>query len=53
MDPTLYGRWLLGGLPDAALAAETLVAHGEQRTADSLLAVATAVLDVVGPMNLG
>jgi hypothetical protein len=53
MDPVLYGRWVLGGLPDPQLAAEMLVAHGEHRTAESLLAVADAVVEQVGPMNLG
>ena len=53
MDPVLYGRWVLGGLPEPQLAAEMLVAHGEHRTAESLLAVADAVVEQVGPMNLG
>ncbi len=53
MDPTLYGRWVLGGLPDPELAADTLVAHDDERTAHCVLAVASAVLERVGPMNLG
>lgn len=53
MDPILYGRWVVGSLPDAELAAEVLHAHGELRTADAVLAVADAVLERVGPVNLG
>lgn len=53
MDPTLYGRWVIGGLPDPEMAADTLVAHGDERTAECVLAVGRAVADRVGPMSLG
>lgn len=51
MDPTLYGRWVLGGLPDAELAAQVLVAHDQERTARSVLQVAEQVVARLGPMN--
>ena len=53
MDPTLYGRWVLGSLPDPDLAAQVLVAHGEERAAASLIAVSASVSERVGPVNLG
>lgn len=53
MDATLFGRWVLGSLPDVEAATDTLVAHGEHRTAECLLAVAAAVRGHLGPMNLG
>jgi hypothetical protein len=53
MDPTLFGRWMLGGLPDVELAAQVLVAHGQRHTARSMLAVGEAVVSAVGPVNHG
>jgi hypothetical protein len=51
MDPTLFARWMLGSLPDAELAAQVLVAHGQERTARSLLEVAARVDEALGPLN--
>ncbi len=53
MDPTLFARWTLGGLPDVELAAQVLAAHGQHHTARSMLAVGEAVVATVGPVNHG
>jgi hypothetical protein len=43
MDPTMYARWALGSLPDAALASRVLRAHGSARVAAAVTAVADRV----------
>ena len=54
MDPTLYGRWVIGGLPDPELAADTSSSRtASERTAECVLAVAAPWSTRVGPMNLG
>lgn len=51
MDPTLYGRWVLGGMPDVALAATVLATcggAGADAASRSLRAVAAAVATQLG-----
>lgn len=43
MDATMYARWVLGSLPDAALASDVLRAHGSARAAAAVTAVADRV----------
>lgn len=43
MDPTMYARWALGSLPDAALASRVLRSHGSAGVAAAVTAVADRV----------
>lgn len=43
MDATLYARWALGSLPDAASASHVLRSHGSPRVAAAVTAVADRV----------
>ncbi len=48
MDPTFYGRWTLGSLPDLDVAVTALALEGQHLTAERVAAVAAAVHDRLG-----
>ncbi len=48
MDATMYARWALGSLPDAALASDVLRVHGSTRAAAAVTAVADRVRAALG-----
>ncbi len=49
MDPTFYGRWVMGSLPDVEMAVTALTIEGQQLTAERVAAVAADVHDHLGP----
>lgn len=49
MDPTMYARWVLGALPDPAMAAHVLSVHGAHRAAAAVAEVSAAVSAAVTP----
>lgn len=48
MDPTFYGRWILGSLPDLDVAVTALALEGQHLTAERVAAVAAQVHDHLG-----
>jgi hypothetical protein len=49
MDATMYARWALGSLPDAAAASDVLRTHGSTRAAAAVTAVADRVRAALAP----
>ena len=48
MDPTFYGRWIMGSLPDLEVAVTALTIEGQHLTAERVAAVAAEVHDQLG-----
>lgn len=54
MDPTFYGRWVLGSLPGRHVAVEMLSAGGQELTAQRVASVATEIdRQLGGSVTLG